>query len=65
MYMKKKVKSYLAPYFNCSFNGAISLFMAILMTPFLTVAMVMVLVDAGRYNSVVSILDEAMGVSYR
>ena len=61
MYMKKKVKSYLAPYFNCSFNGAISLFMAILMTPFLTVAMV--LVDAGRYNSAVSILDEAMGVS--
>lgn len=61
MHMKKKVKSYLSPYFNCSFNGAISLFMAILMTPFLTIAMV--LVDAGRYNNAVSILDEAMGIS--
>lgn len=48
-------------YINCSAKGAISLFMAVLMTPFLTIAMV--LVDAGRYNSAVSILDEAMGVS--
>lgn len=35
--------------------------MALLMTPFLTLALV--LVDAGRYNSSISVLDEAMGVS--
>lgn len=42
-------------------KGAISLFMAVLLIPFLSIAMV--LVDAGKYNSSVSILDEAMGVS--
>jgi len=42
-------------------KGAISLFLAVLMTPFLTIALL--LVDVGRYNSAVSILDEAMGVS--
>ena len=59
--MRRKIKQYISPYINCSMNGAISLFMAVLMTPFLTIAMV--LVDTGRYNSAVSILDEAMGVS--
>lgn len=57
----KKIKKAIEPYFNCNIKGAISLFMAVLMTPFLTIAMV--LVDTGRYNSAVSILDEAMGVS--
>lgn len=42
-------------------KGAISLFMAVLMTPFLTIAMI--LVETGRYNSMVSLLDEVMGVS--
>ncbi|WP_040197762.1 DUF5702 domain-containing protein [Candidatus Soleaferrea massiliensis] len=42
-------------------KGAISLFLAVLMTPFLTIAMM--LVEVGRFNSSVSILDEAMGVS--
>ncbi len=42
-------------------KGAISLFLAVLMTPFLTIAML--LVEVGRYNSAVSILDEAMGTS--
>ena len=45
---------------NCC-KGAISLFLAVLLTPFLTI--LMLLVETGRYNSVVSILDEAMGVS--
>jgi len=42
-------------------KGAIALFLAVLMTPFLTIAML--LVETGRYNSAVSILDEALGVS--
>lgn len=42
-------------------KGAIALFLAVLMTPFLSIAML--LVETGRYNSAVSILDEAMGVS--
>lgn len=42
-------------------KGAISLFLAVLMTPFLTIALL--LVEVGRYNSTVSILDEALGVS--
>lgn len=42
-------------------KGAISLFMAVLMTPFLTIALI--LVETGRYNSAVSMLDELMGVS--
>ena len=54
-YRFKKVK------FISGIRGAISLFLAVLMTPFLTIAMC--LVEAGRYNSAVSILDEAMGVS--
>jgi len=59
--MKKRLKKFLSPYLNCSSKGAISLFMALLMTPFLEIAMI--LVETGRYNSAVSILDEAMGVS--
>lgn len=42
-------------------KGAIALFLAVLMTPFLSIAML--LVETGRYNSAVSVLDEAMGVS--
>lgn len=42
-------------------KGAIALFLAVLMTPFLSIAML--LVETGRYNSAVSILDEVMGVS--
>jgi uncharacterized coiled-coil DUF342 family protein len=42
-------------------KGTIALFLAVLMTPFLTIAML--LVEMGRYNSAVSILDETLGVS--
>lgn len=42
-------------------KGAISLFLAVLMTPFLTIAVM--LVEIGRYNSAVSVLDEALGVT--
>lgn len=42
-------------------KGAISLVMAVLMTPFLTIALL--LVETGRYNSAVSLLDEALGLS--
>lgn len=42
-------------------KGSIALFLAVLMTPFLTICML--LVETGRYNSAVSILDEALGVS--
>lgn len=59
--MGRRGSNFISRYINCSAKGAISLFMAVLMTPFLTIAMV--LMDAGRYNSAVSILDEAMGVS--
>lgn len=59
--MGRRSLNFISQYINCSVKGAISLFMAVLMTPFLTIAMV--LMDAGRYNSAVSILDEAMGVS--
>jgi len=59
--MRKRLKKMLSPYMNCSSKGAISLFMALLMPPFLEIAMI--LVETGRYNSAVSILDEAMGVS--
>jgi len=57
--MKKKRKNLLV----CvnGVKGAISLFLAVLMTPFLTIAML--LVETGRYNSAVSILDELLGVS--
>ncbi len=59
--MGKKWRKKLSRYVNCSCKGAISLFMAVLMTPFLSIAML--LVETGRYNSSVSILEEAMGVS--
>lgn len=42
-------------------KGSISLFLCVLMTPFLTIALL--LVEMGKYNSAVSILDESMGVS--
>lgn len=42
-------------------RGAVSLFLAVLLTPFLTVAVLMV--EVQKYNSSVSIMDEAMGVS--
>ncbi|MBQ9766452.1 MAG: hypothetical protein IJW18_09690 [Lachnospiraceae bacterium] len=42
-------------------KGAISLFLVVLMTPFLTIAMM--LVEVGRYNSAVAIMDEALAVS--
>lgn len=42
-------------------RGAISLLLAVLMTPFLSIACL--LVEAGRYNSAVSILDEVLGVT--
>lgn len=42
-------------------KGAISLFLAVLMTPFLTIALL--LVEVGRYNSAVSMLDELLGVT--
>lgn len=57
--MKKKKKGFL----SCinGGKGAISLFLAVLMTPFLTIAML--LVETGRYNQAVSLIDEAMGAS--
>lgn len=58
--MQKKKKHEFLKCIN-GVKGAISLFMAVLMTPFLTIALM--LVETGRYNSAVSILDEAMGVS--
>lgn len=42
-------------------KGAISLFMVVLMVPFLQIAFA--LLEIGRYNSVVSLFDEAAGVS--
>lgn len=57
--MLKRIDNLLSPVNGI--RGAISLFMAVLMTPFLTIAMV--LVETGRYSSAVSILDEALGVS--
>lgn len=42
-------------------KGSISLFLCVLITPFLTIALL--LVEMGKYNSAVSILDESMGVS--
>lgn len=42
-------------------NGSIALFLVILLLPFLTIALV--LVEAGRYNSSVTVLDEAISVS--
>jgi len=42
-------------------KGAISLFLAVLMTPFLTIATI--LVETGRYNSAVSLMDEVLGVT--
>ena len=58
--MKKLKKFNLLRYVNGT-KGAIALFLAVLMTPFLSIAML--LVETGRYNSAVSILDEALGVS--
>lgn len=55
----KRINKFLSPINGI--RGAISLFMAVLMTPFLTIAML--LVETGRYNSAVSVLDEALGVS--
>lgn len=57
--MKLKKRNKLRIINGC--KGTIALFLAVLMTPFLTIAML--LVETGRYNSAVSILDEAMGVS--
>jgi len=58
--MKEKKKKGLLSCVN-GVRGAISLFLAVLMTPFLTIALL--LVEVGRYNSAVSMLDEALGVS--
>ncbi|MGM9603116.1 MAG: hypothetical protein ACI3W5_16210 [Faecousia sp.] len=57
----KQLKIYWPFSYINGIKGAISLFLAVLMTPFLTIGML--LVEAGRYNSAVSLLDEAMGVS--
>lgn len=59
--MVKKKNKFIPRKYVKGCKGAIALFLAVLMTPFLTLALV--LVEAGRYNSAVSILDEAMGVS--
>lgn len=58
--MKKRNKKNRKFWINGA-KGAISLFLAVLMTPFLTIALM--LVEAGRYNSAVSILDEVMSIS--
>lgn len=42
-------------------RGTISLFVVVVLTPFLTTAVL--LMEAQKYNSAVSVLDEAMGVS--
>ena len=58
--MKKRNKKRQYRYINGA-KGAISLFMAVLMTPFLSIALL--LVETGRYNSMVSLLDEIMNVA--
>ena len=58
--MKRKKKRGFLACIN-GVKGAISLIMAVLIAPFLTTALV--LVETGRYNSAISILDEALGVS--
>ncbi len=54
---KKKIKYYLK---KCA-TGTISLFLIVLLTPFLTIASI--LLETQHYNSAVALLDEAMGVS--
>lgn len=58
--MKKRNKKNRKSWINGT-KGAISLFLAVLMTPFLTIALM--LVEVGRYNSAVSLLDEVMSIS--
>lgn len=58
--MKRNKKTSRKSWINGT-KGAISLFLAVLMTPFLTIALM--LVEVGRYNSAVSMLDEVMSVS--
>lgn len=57
----KLIKNILSFKYINGTKGAIALFMAVIMTPFLSCAML--LVETGRYNSAVSALDEALGVS--
>jgi len=57
----KKIKAFFNKHIANGSKGAISLFLAVLMTPFLSIAMI--LVEVGRYNSCVSVLDESMGIS--
>lgn len=59
--MKKEDKKKKGSFGINGVKGAISLFMAVLMTPFLTIAML--LVETGRLNSAVSIMDELLGVT--
>lgn len=59
--MKKRYYKFKKFKYINGIRGAISLFLAVLMLPFLTIAML--LVETGRYNSAISLLDEAMGVS--
>lgn len=59
--MRIKCLNKLNRYINMSPRGLISLFMAILMTPFLSIAVM--LVDTGRYNSAVSVLQETMDMA--
>ena len=55
--MKKKEKKFFRRYINGT-QGVISLFLAILMVPFVAIAGV--LITAGRLNSAVSLFDEAL-----
>ena len=55
--MRKKRKPFFCKYINGS-KGVISLFLAILMAPFVTIAGA--LINAGRLNSAVAVFDEAL-----
>lgn len=60
-HMKKRYYKFKHFKYINGIRGSISLFLMVLMTPFLSIAMM--LVETGRFNSAVSVMDEAMGVS--
>ncbi|MDE5770527.1 MAG: hypothetical protein K2I06_02695 [Ruminococcus sp.] len=59
--MKKKKKIAFKYHLKKFATGTISLFLVILLTPFMTIASI--LIEAQHYNSSIALLDEAMGVS--
>ena len=59
--MKKKKKITFKKHLKKFATGTISLFLVVLLTPFMTI--VSLLIEAQHYNSSIALLDEAMGVS--